>query len=99
MVTANQKRWLRRKVAELIGQGGIDHRRLGGREGVTAALLDLRAHIIPEWIEELATEIAAHEATLVGFTCMFDQTLASVALARRIRRWLPTRCALWGATR
>ena len=44
-------------------------------------LIDLRMNKIPAWLDEQANALAASPAPLVGFTCMFDQTIASVALA------------------
>jgi ribosomal peptide maturation radical SAM protein 1 len=45
----------------------------------------LRSEIIPAWLTGWADEIARHDATLIGFTCMFDQTIASLAMARLVR--------------
>jgi ribosomal peptide maturation radical SAM protein 1 len=89
VVTNVQQRWLREKVRDLLKDGVIDHKPLGGSEGVTRILLRLRAETFPAWLEGWADEIAKHEAPLIGFTCMFDQTIASLALARMVRERAP----------
>ena len=63
--------------------------RFGGSEGVVETILRLRSEIIPPWLARWADEIAAHPATLVGFTCMFDQTIASLALAKLVKERAP----------
>jgi ribosomal peptide maturation radical SAM protein 1 len=45
---------------------------------------------IPEWIETTAAAIVAKAPGVVGFTTMFQQTFASLALARAIRTQLPS---------
>lgn len=95
-VTNAQQRWLRQKVRELMGQGTIDLHRFGGSEGVVAALLRLRNEVLPAWLEGWADEIAGQTTTLVGFTCMFDQTIASLALARMVRDRAPDKMLVLG---
>jgi ribosomal peptide maturation radical SAM protein 1 len=89
VVTPKQRRWLGRKVEELLQDRILDARRFGGPEGVIDTLMRLRERIIPAWLARWADEIAAHPARLVGFTCMFDQTIASLALARLVRGRAP----------
>ena len=48
-------------------------------------LLTLRNSVVPTYVEEVAEKILAMEPTMVGFTCMFDQTIASVAVASQLR--------------
>jgi len=52
-------------------------------------LLKFREEVVPEYLEECCNRILEDQPTLVGFTCMFDQTLASVALAQVIKRRSP----------
>ncbi|HET8772290.1 MAG TPA: RiPP maturation radical SAM C-methyltransferase [Thermoanaerobaculia bacterium] len=94
-VTPRQERLLREKAWELISRG-VDERANGGVEGVMRKLLSLRAETIPRWLDEVADDITASDATLVGFSCMFDQTIASVALARRIRERAPDKLLALG---
>ncbi len=72
-------------------------RKSAGVDGIVETLLDLREQIIPAWLAEWADRIVDTAPTLVGLTCMFDQTIASVALARLIKQRAPqTMIALGG---
>jgi ribosomal peptide maturation radical SAM protein 1 len=44
---------------------------------------------LPTWIEEVADAIAATSPGVVGFSSVFEQNVASVALARAVRARLP----------
>ncbi|MEM9981185.1 MAG: RiPP maturation radical SAM C-methyltransferase, partial [Bacteroidota bacterium] len=89
-VTSSQTRWLREKTLQLISIGFIDPREFGGVDGVMEQLLNLRNHIIPAWLADCAREINEANATMVGFSCMFDQTISSIALAKAIKQVNPT---------
>jgi ribosomal peptide maturation radical SAM protein 1 len=52
-------------------------------------LIRLRHEVAPRYLADCAEEILEYRPTLVGFTCMFDQTMASAALARLLREQLP----------
>ena len=52
-------------------------------------LLTLRNTTIPLWLRETAERATARNHTLYGLSCMFDQTIASVALAKHIREFSP----------
>ena len=95
-VTPTQGRWLRRKVDDLLHDGILDARRFGGPDGLSKTLMRLRRQIIPVWLAGWADEIAAHPARMVGFTCMFDQTIASLALAKLIRPRAPDKLIALG---
>lgn len=86
--SARQLRVLREKCAELAAVG-IDYRRHGGIPGVVDQLLRLRAEVVPAWIESHVTHILEQGPTLVGFTCMFDQTIASAAITLRLKARAP----------
>jgi ribosomal peptide maturation radical SAM protein 1 len=45
----------------------------------------LRADVIPRYLDDCAAAVLADDYTLVGMTCMFDQTIPSVALATKLR--------------
>lgn len=53
-------------------------------------LIEARRTLFPRWLDECADFVVAENPTLVGFTCLFDQTMASIALARKIRQRLPS---------
>jgi ribosomal peptide maturation radical SAM protein 1 len=88
-VTPRQQRLLREKCSELIALGAIDHRKYGGIPGVMEQILHLRTEVIPKWVESQVVRLLSWGPTLVGFTCMFDQTIASVAVASRIKALAP----------
>jgi ribosomal peptide maturation radical SAM protein 1 len=52
-------------------------------------LIRLRHEVAPRYLVECAEDILEYRPTLIGFTCMFDQTMASAALARLLREQLP----------
>lgn len=95
-LTAAQERVLRERVQELINGRALDLRRLGGFEGVVETLLRFRDDILPRWLGKWADKIAADPAALVGFTCMFDQTIASLALAKLIKDRAPQKMIALG---
>lgn len=84
-MTTRQLRLLRTASKRLLSLGVIDASRWKGEDGVIEQLLALRNRTIPLWLDECADRIVADGATLVGFTCMFDQTIASVALAKQVK--------------
>ena len=95
-VTHEQHRWLRYKVRELLSDNVIGSGRMGGSEGVVRTMLELRQEILPQWLAGWADRVAEHPATLVGFTCMFDQTVSSLALAKLIREKSPEKMIAFG---
>ncbi len=95
-VSNDQLRWLRKKLPELLAKNQINGREVGGFEGVVKQLLTLRSDIVPAWLDCWAEKIASSEASLIGFTCMFDQTIASVALAKLIRSKAPRKMMVLG---
>lgn len=95
-VSHRQLRVLRLKTREVLSYGLIDDRAHGGIDGVIEQLLELRGSVIPRWLDDCAEEIANGGATLVGFTCMFDQTIASLALSRLVKQRAPATTVILG---
>jgi ribosomal peptide maturation radical SAM protein 1 len=95
-ITIKQRNWLRIKTQELLSFDMIDQKEYGGLDAIVAKLIELRQEIIPNWLNRWADEIAASDATMVGFTCMFDQTIASVAMARLIKQKAPGKLIVLG---
>ena len=58
-------------------------------ESLCELFLDVRDSIIPAFLKRCADDILAYDPTLVGFTCMFDQTIASVSLAKMLKERRP----------
>ncbi len=52
-------------------------------------ILRLRQEIIPRFLDDLIKERDLNSYSMVGFTCIFDQTIASLALARKIKQHCP----------
>lgn len=66
-------------------------------EGETPdALHELRDTIVPAFLDEAAASIARERPAIVGFSCTFNQVLASLALARRLKVLLPQVTILFG---
>ena len=59
-------------------------------------LLRFRGEVALDYLEECADEILKHEPTLLGLTCMFDQTMASVALAKLVKGRSPETMVVLG---
>lgn len=95
-VSQKQRQWLHLKTQDLLSYGLIDDRQYGGLEGVVQKLLQLRQDVVPNWLTHWADEIARSNATLVGFTCMFDQTIASAALAYLLKQRAPNKLIAFG---
>ena len=64
-------------------------RSLSSPDARVAKLLRMRQEIVPRFLDDMMAEIDFSRYSLVGFSCLFDQTIASLALARRIRRQYP----------
>jgi ribosomal peptide maturation radical SAM protein 1 len=97
--TTRQRGWLHTKASGLVTSGQLARAPGGGSpsvDEVTVTLLDLRARVIPAWLEEQADLLARSPAPLVGFTCMFDQTIASVALAQLVKQRCPEKLVALG---
>lgn len=95
-VTARQLRLLREKCLQLASLGKIDHRRYGGIPGVVEQVLRLRAEVVPRWVDQHAHQLLEWRPTVVGFTCMFDQTIAAAAISCRIKAIDPSVLVAFG---
>lgn len=58
-------------------------------EALLEMLLKFRMDVAPAFIANCAQRVLAQTPTMVGLTCMFDQTIASVALAKAIKAASP----------
>ena len=65
------------------------HKRYQQAEDLFELFLAMRDRVIPQYIAECADRILAMEPTMVGFTCMFDQTIASAAVAKLLKESCP----------
>lgn len=95
-VTPVQLRWLRVKARNFISQPEVDRSQFRSSEETFEKFMLLRESLLPQLLKEWAEEIAASPATLVGFSCMFDQTIASLALAKLVRELAPEKLIAFG---
>lgn len=86
-VSGVQYRLIRERLMELA-EIGILSLSEDGDEAVDI-LMEARRNIFDRWLDECTEFIVRENPTLIGFTCLFDQTISSIALARKIRRRLP----------
>lgn len=65
-------------------------------EQVLELLLQVRQEVVPRLLDDLAERILAMSPRMVGFTCLFDQTMASLALATRLKAHDPDLFIVFG---
>lgn len=66
-------------------------------EDPVGVILDFRNRVVPAFLDQCAENICARpNLRVVGFSCMFYQTLASIALARRIKQRRPELKVVFG---
>jgi len=90
-MTKAQLRLLREKTLQLLNWGVIDYFEYNGIDGVMDQIIQLRQIKIPDWLLNCAQKIASSNATLVGFSCMYDQTISSLALAKIVKELAPNK--------
>lgn len=95
-VSTKQQQWLRLKTDAMLTYELIDEKQYGGLDGVVHELLRLRQEVIPEWLNRWADQIANSNTTLIGLTCLFDQTIASIALAHLVKQRAPEKLIALG---
>lgn len=59
-------------------------------------MLRIRNELIPQYLHDCLEHVSRSGATMVGFTCLFDQTIASVALAKLIKDRHPDKFIVLG---
>lgn len=59
-------------------------------------ILKLRNQIIPLFLNDCLTYVKEYNPTMIGFTCMYDQTIASLALAKLIKKVNPNIFIVFG---
>jgi len=65
-------------------------------ESVLDLFMYMRHEIVPQFLQEAADRILRSNAKIIGFTCLFDQTMASLALATRLKSIDPTLTVIFG---
>ena len=59
--------------------------RYNSKEAIAELFLKLRNKIVPAFLLDCLQFIDEYKPTMIGFTCMFDQTIPSLALAKLIK--------------
>jgi ribosomal peptide maturation radical SAM protein 1 len=84
-ISNKQFRLLRIIAREMLHGKKFLSPRLQSEEDIVENIVKLRNETIPKWLNETADRLIKEEYLFYGFTCMFDQTIASVALAKKIK--------------
>src|SRR5437588_4078587 len=58
--------------------------------------LRARSEVVPAYLNDCMRALDETTATMVGFTCMYDQTLSSVALAKLVKDKYPEKLVVFG---
>jgi ribosomal peptide maturation radical SAM protein 1 len=58
--------------------------------------LKIRNEVVPAFLAAALEVVDEHDPTMVGFTCMFDQTFPSLALAKMIKQKHPEKLIVFG---
>ena len=96
-ITREQESRLYEACGRMHEAGAIDRSKYPTAESWVEAVLIIRRHVIPSFLAHCVATIGETRPTLLGLTCLFDQTIASVALARAYKELFPdTLIALGG---
>lgn len=95
-LTPVQEERLWKKLEELVENPLLQESGYKTKEDLYDLVLTLRNRIIPDYLRECLTDIYASKATMVGLTCMFDQTIGSLALAWLVKKYFPEKFIVLG---
>ncbi len=87
--TPGQLNLLERILTDSQGCVAFEYLKETPTEESVEKLLRLRNEIVPEYLDSLLRDVDFSKYALVGFTCLFDQTTASLALAARLKEAFP----------
>lgn len=82
--------------SEALRSDDFLHRWTRGDDAQAALFRRVRDQVIPRYLHDCADRLLADAPAAVGFSCTFNQTLASLALARELRRRDPAVRVLLG---
>jgi len=74
----------------------VGDERYNDKDSIIQLFQTLRTKIIPEYLHDCLKFIADYNPTMIGFTCMFDQTIASVALSKLVKERFPNILIVFG---
>lgn len=69
---------------------GTDNERYPDFDALMGLASEMRERIVPEFVDYAVSRVLAASPKVVGLTCLFDQTMASVALAKRLKAVAPS---------
>jgi ribosomal peptide maturation radical SAM protein 1 len=75
---------------------GERHERYADVESLWKLVFHMRNEVVPSFLDVCTQLVLSYSPKIVGFTCLFDQTIASVALARRLKRLDPSIAVVFG---
>lgn len=93
-VSANQIRKLEAIIAENASKDVVCLRAALG-DNCLQRLLELRTSVIPDYLAS-CLELIDAKSTLIGFTCLYDQTFPSLALGKLIKQRYPHKLIVLG---
>ena len=79
----HQLDYLGEKAGSLAQEGRME--KYPNRQSIIDLILTLRSEVIPRYLNFCADKIMESRPLMVGFTCMFDQTIASLALSKHLK--------------
>ncbi len=88
-VNEDQLTLLHERAEEMLWSGDLSVAQYPDAASVVNMLLTLRQSVIPEYLESCAAAISSYSPTCIGFTCLFDQTVSSLAMAKLLRESNP----------
>lgn len=81
---------LKQIAKELLASDRGWIQRFSSEADIVDLFQNIRTNVIPKYIESCATQILADEPTMVGMTCLYDQTMASISLAQELKKRQPS---------
>ncbi|MFF0741872.1 RiPP maturation radical SAM C-methyltransferase [Streptomyces sp. NPDC004111] len=77
-------------------RAGRDYGAYPAAENILDLIMTARHEVVPKLLAEAAQRIQESGAKVVGFTCLFDQTMASLALASVLKKRDPGLTVIFG---
>lgn len=76
----------RERFSALLEVAARLHKEVDDQLEITEKILRIRQLVVEPYLEDCVSKILHEDPTLVGFTCSFDQTMASLACAKLLRK-------------
>lgn len=95
-ISPEQRDALERRVDELVANGAGVWLGSDDRNVLLDRVLRIRDLAVPAFLDDCVRRIGDVGGSLVGFTCLFDQTIPSVALAKLVKKAFPDRLIALG---